>query len=139
MDTADANQPARGAYLPKLVELLHDDPSRLSPETRRRVAVILDDPGLDPRTAEDLISELAEDDQEVAELWDQVQQEPPEAKRGFDLVRPGRLGRGPTHLWICPVKGCQRQEKGNGWRTISGVARCDDHGKELEPTRIAGP
>ena len=137
MDTANPDQPTRGAYLSELAEVLRDDPSRLSPESLEQVTAILADPGLDSQAAEDLLCELAEDDQALAELWDQVQQEQPDAMRGSDLVRPGRSGRGPTHLWVCPVTNCEQTEKGLGWATVSGKTHCDEHGAELKPVRIA--
>jgi hypothetical protein len=136
LDTADANQPARSSYLAQLAELLEDEPTRLSPDIRQRVRAILSDLSLNSRSAEDLISELAEDDQELAALWDRVQQEPDDADRGGDPMRPGRRGRGPTHLWVCPVATCGREpEKGLGWN--SGEKKlCDVHGVELTPVRI---
>lgn len=136
MDTVDSSHPARSAYLAQLAKLISDDPSRLAPESRRRVTEILSDLSLNSRSTEDLIGELAEGDAQLAELWDQVQREPPDVKRGGDLIRPGRRGRGPTHLWVCPVAQCERAEKGNGWDTISGKTRCDDHNEELRPVRI---
>jgi hypothetical protein len=137
MDTADASDPARSAYLSQLAELIEADPSLLSPESRQRVMAVIADLSLISRSAEERISQQAEDDAELAELWHQVQQEPADVKRGGDLIKPGRRSRGATHLWVCPVANCERAEKGLGWVTVSGKIHCDDHGAKLEPVRIA--
>jgi hypothetical protein len=135
---AESNHSNQSVFLANFTELVQSCTFRLSAETRQRITTILTDPALDTAGAEDLISRLAEDDEQIAELWDQVQREEPDARRGPDIVSPLHLGRGATHNWICPVKGCPTPaQPGLGWGTVSGATHCAVHGTALEPVRIS--
>jgi hypothetical protein len=135
---AESDHSTGRAYLTTLAALVQADPARLTASTRARVTEILDARILDARAAEDMISDLAEDDEQLAALWDQAQREQPDATRGPEIFAPQRRHDGPTHDWVCPVAGCPTTEKGLGWGTISGVTRCAKHGAELTPVRIPG-
>jgi hypothetical protein len=133
----DSGRPERITYLSAFAELVKADPSRLSADTRHQVMRVLADPGIDVTGAEAWLSGLAETDEQVADLWDEVQQQEPDAQRGTGLVSPWQPGHGPTHTWLCPVQGCPTPpEPGLGWATISGATHCAQHGKALEPVRI---
>ena len=135
---AEPDHSTSRGYLTALAALVQADPARLTASMRARVTEILAAPVLDARAAEDMISDLAEDDEQLAALWDQAQQDEPGATRGPGIFAPRRRDDGPTHDWVCPVAGCPTKEKGLGWGTINGVTRCAEHGAELTPVRVSG-
>ena len=127
------DQSDKSAYLTAFAALVRTDPSRLSDTARQRVHEIISDPGLEGRTAENIISALASEDDTIAAVWDEVQAADPAALRAPDTISPRQPGDGPTHLWYCPVPGCpanDNPEPGLAFGPMR-VNECRYHGLEL--------
>ncbi len=132
---AQAHHFAESEYVTALAALVKADPTRLSTATLQRLAEVFSDPSLDGRAAEDRISDLAQGDDALAVMWDDVQKTEPMATRAPETVAVQRRNYGPTHRWICPVDDCPTDEPGLEWAP-STITHCRRHGKKLVRRRI---
>ena len=129
---------SRGSeYLTALDALVAAESSRLSPQVAGQLARIMSDTDLDGRAAEDLVSDLAYQDDELAAMWDEVQETDPTGSRAPDTVNSQKRRNGPTHRWICPEPACRTDEPGRAW-ACSTITQCPEHGTKLVRRDVAG-
>ncbi|NDU72057.1 hypothetical protein GWI34_05375 [Actinomadura sp. DSM 109109] len=125
-------------YVRLLAERLNALREPLNDGTASRLRALLAGTGLNGEELEGKISDLAEFDEALQFLWDEVQRTAPGESHGWNTILPGGGGDGPTHRWKCPVTGCSTDEPGLAWAP-STRTHCGKHDPpvELEPHPIA--